>query len=308
MKTEKERIPRQRETISEPQYVLSLSYGKDSLACLGAIAELGWPLHRIVHCEIWATREINADLPPMIQFKDRADEIIYQMTGITVERVRAKKTYEEQFYTKYKKPGGVRYGQIYGWPMICHGPKLGAWCNSKLKVGPLKSALKNHGRKCTVQYIGIAADEPSRFHNLSETKKSPLTAAGWTETMCREWCESHGLLSPIYQSSARGGCWFCHNQSVQQLRLLRREYPAYWALLLKWDRDSGRSFKADGHTALDFERRFAAEDAGVFLDRPFRWKTLEDKSVAERLRLIQAAGESECNRGMETQFCGSIAG
>ena len=31
------------------QHILSLSYGKDSLACLGAIEELGWPLDRIVH-------------------------------------------------------------------------------------------------------------------------------------------------------------------------------------------------------------------------------------------------------------------
>lgn len=29
------------------EFVLSLSYGKDSLACLGAIKELGWPLDRI---------------------------------------------------------------------------------------------------------------------------------------------------------------------------------------------------------------------------------------------------------------------
>lgn len=31
------------------QHILSLSYGKDSLACLGAIEQLGWPLDRIVH-------------------------------------------------------------------------------------------------------------------------------------------------------------------------------------------------------------------------------------------------------------------
>ena len=266
----------QRGETHNPQYVLSLSYGKDSLACIGAINELGWPLDRILHCEIWATREINADLPPMVQFKEKADEIIYKMTGITVERVRAAKTYEEQFYTKFGKPGGVRYGQIYGWPIMCHIPNRGAWCNSVLKVGPLKSAQKN-----TIQYIGIAADEPSRFHNLSEVKKSPLVSAGWTEAMCREWCEAHDLLSPIYKASTRGGCWFCHNQSVQQLRLLRRNYPEYWALMLKWDSDSGRSFKADGHSVHDFERRFAAEDAGIFTDRPFRWKTLEDGGCRE---------------------------
>ena len=57
-------------------YVLSLSYGKDSLACLGAIEELGWPLDRIVHAEVWATDTIPADLPPMVEFKAKADRII----------------------------------------------------------------------------------------------------------------------------------------------------------------------------------------------------------------------------------------
>lgn len=45
------------------QYVLSLSYGKDSVACLGAIKELGWPLDRVIHTEVWATETIHADPP-----------------------------------------------------------------------------------------------------------------------------------------------------------------------------------------------------------------------------------------------------
>lgn len=42
------------------QYVLSLSYGKDSLACLEAIKLLGLPLDRIIHAEVWATDTISA--------------------------------------------------------------------------------------------------------------------------------------------------------------------------------------------------------------------------------------------------------
>lgn len=53
------------------EHILSLSYGKDSLACLGAIEELGWPLDRIVHAEVWATDTIPADLPPMVEFKEK---------------------------------------------------------------------------------------------------------------------------------------------------------------------------------------------------------------------------------------------
>ena len=72
-------------------YTLSLSYGKDSLACLGAIKELGLPLDRIIHAEIWATETIPADLPPMVEFKKKADKIIKERYGIEVEHVCATK-------------------------------------------------------------------------------------------------------------------------------------------------------------------------------------------------------------------------
>lgn len=58
------------------QYILSLSYGKDSMACLAAIEQLGLPLDRIVHAEVWATDTIPADFPPMMDFKKKADAII----------------------------------------------------------------------------------------------------------------------------------------------------------------------------------------------------------------------------------------
>ena len=74
------------------QHILSLSYGKDSLACLGAIEQLGLPLDRIVHAEVWATDTIPADLPPMVEFKKHADKIIKQRYGIEVEHICALKT------------------------------------------------------------------------------------------------------------------------------------------------------------------------------------------------------------------------
>lgn len=88
------------------EYILSLSYGKDSLACLGAIEELGWPLDRIIHAEVWATDTIPADLPPMVEFKAKADAIIQEKYGITVEHIRGKWTYESHFYRKYFYKGG----------------------------------------------------------------------------------------------------------------------------------------------------------------------------------------------------------
>lgn len=135
-----------------------------------------------------------------------------------------------------------------------------------------------------VQYIGIAADEPNRFHNLSDAKKSPLVDAGWDEKYCREWCEDNDLLSPIYTTATRGGCWFCHNQGVGQLRLLRKNYPEYWEMMLKWDNDSPVTFKPDGHTIHDFDRRFQMEDDGfVNPDERWKWEYLDSNLVNYRL-------------------------
>lgn len=251
-------------------HILSLSYGKDSLACLGAIEQLGWPLDRIVHAEIWATDTIPADLPPMIEFKKKADKIIKERYGIEVEHTRAKRTYEERFYTVRTEKAKKRPGMIYGWPFSV----AGAWCNSDVKMPPLKAVEKGGN----IVYIGIAADEPNRFHNLSDTKKSPLVEIGWDEAYCRQWCEENDLLSPIYTTATRGGCWFCHNQSVNQLRLLRKNYPDLWALMLKWDKDSPVSFHADGHTVHDFDRRFQMEDENlIFPYDNFRWEMLDQE-------------------------------
>lgn len=176
------------------------------------------------------------------------------------------------------------------------------WCNSSLKLTAVRMALssrellqetktaKRRGRGAeinTVQYLGIAADEPERI--ARHTKHGyllPLVEIGWDEAYCRKWCEENDMLSPIYTTATRGGCWFCHNQGVDQLRLLRKNYPEYWALMLKWDKDSPVTFKADGHTVHDYDARFAAEDAGLINPQErFLWEMIGRKIVKPRAEL-----------------------
>ena len=258
------------------EYILSLSYGKDSIACLFAIEQLGWPLDRIVHAEVWATDTIPADPPPMVEFKAKADAIIKERWGIEVEHFRAKHTFEELFYHVKKEGRGP--GDYRGFPM-----NRGAWCNSDLK----RPALRMACGKNAVQYVGIALDEPERLVVLERHNKiSPLEAIGWLEADCWKIVEPYGLLSPTYTTATRGGCWFCHNQGVDQLRHLRKTYPEYWALMLKWDSDSPVPFKPDGHTVHDYDARFAAEDAGLIdpAER-FRWEMIGRKIAKPRVEL-----------------------
>ena len=296
------------------QYVLSLSYGKDSLACLAAIEQLGLPLDRIVHAEVWATDTIPADLPPMVEFKKKADAIIKERWGIEVEHIWATKPRERE-REDLRIPnaqGKLVYerSQTTGF-----ATKWSQYCTGELKIkgitdfqsqfvkgigvqpsnrGFSNSSLAQGADINIVRYLGIAADEPERIERHTKPGyRLPLVEIGWDEAYCRQWCEENDLLSPIYTTAARGGCWFCHNQSLDQLRLLRKNYPDLWKLLLKWDTDSPVSFKPDGHTVHDYDLRFAMEDRGLVpSDRKFRWKMLEDEQnlaklkEGENLRLI----------------------
>lgn len=119
-------------------YTLSLSYGKDSLACLGAIEKLGLPLDRIVHAEVWATETIPADLPPMVEFKTKADKIIKERYGIEVEHVWATKKVADgggklSYDSVFRRECETKYGKhIYGFPC-----QIKQWCTSQLKQNVL---------------------------------------------------------------------------------------------------------------------------------------------------------------------------
>ena len=309
-------------------YTLSLSYGKDSIASIEACKQLGYPIDRIIHAEIWATDDISADLPPMVEFKKKADAIIKERYGIEVEHVCAtakdgsKQTYEKIFYRipKRRKGSEAIQGTPKGYPKTtgswCKKLKIDAmprerereskstaspkskgigvprtsrnkrygfptlqakWCSGMLKQNTLDKAKGFSDRLSVITYLGIAADEPPRIERYKDRKEYmlPLVDIGWDEAYCRKWCEENDLLSPIYTTATRGGCWFCHNQGVNQLRLLRKNYPKLWELLLKWDNDSPVTFHADGHTVHDFDKRFALEDEGCDLSK-FRWSMLDE--------------------------------
>lgn len=147
----------------------------------------------------------------------------------------------------------------------------------------LKTDIKDPNKRGkAVEYIGIAADEPKRHGQLNERKRAPLVEFGIEEDLCGLYCKYQGILGPSYENSCRDGCWMCHNQGVNQLRQLRKEYPELWSIMLAWDRDSPWSFKQPsrggaGHTVQDYERRFQLEDEHFLVpgDPRFKWSMLD---------------------------------
>lgn len=120
------------ETLRSTEFIYNLSYGKDSMAGLHVTIDiLGIPVSRIVHAEVWATDTIPADLPPMVEFKAKADAYIKERWGLTVEHVYATRggvprTYAGTFYELHTR--GKHIGQLRGFPM-----QRGSWCKDRLK-------------------------------------------------------------------------------------------------------------------------------------------------------------------------------
>lgn len=87
-----------------PEHIARISYGKDSLKMLHVIITRGLPLDRVTTTDVWATDSIRAELPPVLEAKDRIEEKLWQMYRINVEHLCArnkdgsKRTYEQMFY------------------------------------------------------------------------------------------------------------------------------------------------------------------------------------------------------------------
>lgn len=169
-------------TDSGAEFVLALSYGKDSLRSLAAIKKLGWPLHRIVHREIWATDTIPADLPPMVEFKAVADKWILDNFGITVEHVCA---------TERQVSGGYAL------------PTRDNSTNPRLKATSMVSRCeKEHGVSAGLKQDHKKTYEKMFYHRLGETSKRPGEIVGFPMikgAYCIKLKISNFLKAPLHK-------------------------------------------------------------------------------------------------------------
>ena len=85
----------------------------------------------------------------------------------------------------------------------------------------------------TVQYIGIAKNEPQRLARLGGNQVSLLEKYGYTEDDAKQLCKQAGLLSPVYEFTDRGGCWFCPNAKLSELRHLYDHHPDLWQKMMR---------------------------------------------------------------------------
>lgn len=220
------------------RFVASCSGGKDSVATLLLTALHGEPLDEVICCEVMFDATTSGEIPEHREFiYNRLKPFCEQELGCKFTVLRSEKTYSDTFHHIICR--GNSKGQKCGFAMPQH-----CAVNRDCKVRTLNryNAMRS---KRTVNYIGIAADEPKRLARLDGVKEISLLAKyGYTEADAVKLCEKYGLLSPVYSFCKRNGCWFCPNASDRELHHLLLNHPHLFHRLIIWEQEPNlRNYK-----------------------------------------------------------------
>lgn len=243
------------------KHIASCSFGKDSIATILLAIENNEPLDGAVFSEVMfdLARNISGENPEHIEWIYTVAIPKLAALGCPVEVVRADRDYVSYFSKIINK--GKRKGSAIGFP-------IGGMCaiQRDCKVAPIHKWYKQFTEPI-MQYVGIAADEPRRLARLKDNQISLLAKYGYTEDMAMNKCIEYGLVSPIYESSHRGGYWFCPNCKIKVFAEFRKKHPELWKELQSLSRVPNLcsyGFKY-GMTLQEVEARMDAIDAQLTL-------------------------------------------
>lgn len=236
------------------RYLASCSFGKDSLAAILLAKKHGEPLDEAVYCEVMFDKTISGEVPEHRDFIYTKGIPALERMGIKVTVLRGKKTYVDLFTGRITR--GPKKGMLRSFP-VCGK----CYVQRDYKLRPILRYQKTLPPD-TVQYIGIAKDEQERLLRLEGRQVSLLEKYNCTEQDAKELCRQAGLLSPIYQFTNRGGCWFCPNAKRKELRHLYDHHPELWARMLELQALPGKVTEKFNRTQRfsDIDAMFREED------------------------------------------------
>lgn len=213
------------------RHIISWSGGKDSTCTVIMMHELiNVGILQIPRSDIEVVtvevmycnkRGISAESRMHMDFIHKAKKFFEEEFGFRVTILHSDRDFLSCF--NHVMTRAVKYpeniGKRYGFP-------LNKMCviQRDCKLRPMNQYLEQIPGNY-VQYLGICADEEKRAASMYKKPytRSLLYERGVTEQMAREMCEKYGLLSPSYELSSRGGCWFCCNAKLAELANARLE-------------------------------------------------------------------------------------
>ena len=214
--------------MANKEYYASWSGGADSTALILAALDHGEPLTAAVYCEIMFDKSRSAEVPEHRDFIHEKAIPWLERAGVPVIVLRSEKTALDWMLSRVVR--GPWAGKVHGFPL----PGRNGWCSVKrdCKIPPLDQFRTAHPG--AVYYEGICIDEPGRFKDEKRKQGTYiLEKYGYTQQMCRDLCRKAGLLSPVYEFSKRGGCFFCPNARDRELRHLWEFHRDLWEELRK---------------------------------------------------------------------------
>lgn len=243
------------------KYIASCSFGKDSIAAILLAIRHQEPLDEAVYCEVMFDKDISGEIPEHREFIYGTAIPVLESMGVKVRVLRAEQTYVGLFTGRITR--GPKKGLLRAFP-ICGRCAVQRDCKLRPIIQYQKSLPAD-----TVQYIGIAKDEQERLLRLSGNKVSLLDKYGYTEQDAKQLCREAGLLSPIYEFTDRGGCWFCPNAKLRELRHLYDYHPELWRRMLELQALPGKVSEKFNRTMTfaDIDAIFRQEDAQQSLFR-----------------------------------------
>ena len=199
-------------------------------------------------------KAISGEVPEHRDFIYNIGVPALERMGIRVTILRGPKTYVDLFTGQVTR--GPKKGLLRAFP-ICGRCAVQRDC----KVRPIQRYQKTLPPD-TVQYLGIAKDEGKRLQRLTGQQISLLEKYNCTEQDAKQLCQEAGLLSPVYDFSDRGGCFFCPNAKRKELRHLYDHHPDLWNRMLELQALPGKVSEKFNRkeTFADIDAAFRQED------------------------------------------------
>lgn len=242
------------ETTKKKDYVIvSFSGGKDSSAVVLRMIELGEHIDEVLCCDTFK------EFPAMYRHIEKVKKLVEE-AGIKFTMLRAEQTFDYfMFDHKAKSRNGNPQRCGYSW-----ASSRIRWCTTRLKINVINKYIKQmRSQYNLIQIIGIAFDEEYRLereNNQQENMRFPLVEWGWTEHQALQYCYSKGFdWEGLYELFDRVSCWCCPLQSLEDLRILRKNFPDLWQELQDMDKRTWRKFRPD-YSVEELEKRFAFEE------------------------------------------------
>jgi len=236
------------------RHVLSISFGKDSLAMLLYVLENGLPLDEVVFFNT------SMEFECIYRIRDRVI-IMLRERGIPFREIMIDKPFTWYMFEKEVKErdtGAIHYG--YSW---CGGSCR--WCTT-LKL----NALEKYCCGC-IEYVGLAADETERIEKeRNGFKEFPLADAGMTEKDCLKYCHDRGFYwmeegIELYDILDRVSCFCCANKNLKELKNIWYYLPKYWERLKELQAKTTWPMKGESGSVFELEKRFMREGHQVNL-------------------------------------------